>query len=134
MKWKIEGGLKYTRKHEWLRMEEDDKVTVGICDYAQDKLDSIVFVELPQPGKVVNGGESIAVLESVKAVVDTYAPVSGTVVKVNDDLADRPELINEDPYGQGWIVEMKMEDKEELTSLMDEREYELFMEQEEGEE
>jgi len=123
MKWNIRSELYYTKSHEWMREEDERKAAVGITDYAQDKLGEVVFVELPEEGKEVEKGESIAVIESVKAVVDSYAPVSGRVVEVNWDLEERPEALNEDPYGEGWIVKMEVQDKEEVSALMQEEQY-----------
>ena len=134
MKWKVESGLSYTKTHEWMREEKDGKVVVGITDYAQDKLGGVVFVELPEEGKEVEKGDSIAVIESVKAVVDSYAPVSGNVVEVNLELEDRPEALNEDPYGKGWIVKMEIRDKKEFSTLMDEEQYREYLLKEEEEE
>ena len=96
--------LRYSEDHEWLKLEEGNRARVGITDFAQKELGDVVFVELPEEGTALNAGESFAVVESVKAVSDIYAPVSGKVVEVNDALNDSPELINEDPYGEGWIA------------------------------
>ncbi len=130
MEWTIEAGLKYTKKHEWAKAE-GDTVTVGISDYAQDKLGSIVFVEFPDADTEVKAGESVAVIESVKAVADTYSPVMGTIVEVNEALLDQPELLNEDPYGEGWMVKIQLAPGAGLSGLMDEKEYEAFIIKEE---
>jgi len=119
--------LKYTKEHEWVKVE-DDIATTGITDYAQERLTDVVFVELPKVGKVVRQGETLAVLESVKAVSDVYSPVSGEVVEVNESLIDKPELINQSPYDKGWIVKLKVKDLKELDSLMSAEEYEEFLE------
>lgn len=101
---KIPAELRYTTEHEWVRQEEGGRVTVGITDYAQAKLGDVVFVDLPPLGRKVRAGDSLAVVESVKAVSDVYAPVSGEVVAVNPALGEAPELVNQDPYGQAWLV------------------------------
>jgi glycine cleavage system H protein len=103
----LPGDLLYTNEHEWLRQEEDGSVTVGITDHAQTALGDLVYVELPEVGQDLEAGGEMAVVESVKAASDVYAPVSGSVVAVNDDLADDPERINADPYGEGWIVRLQ---------------------------
>ena len=103
----LPGDLQYTSDHEWLRREEDGNVTVGITDHAQSALGDLVYVELPEVNQEVDAGSDMAVVESVKAASDVYAPISGTVVAVNDALADDPEAINNDPYGEGWIVRLE---------------------------
>lgn len=100
----IPEGLRYAENHEWARAEDDGRVTVGITDYAQDALGDIVYVDLPAVGRTVVAGEAFAEVESTKSVSDVYAPVSGEVVAVNDGLAATPELVNQDPYGEGWFV------------------------------
>lgn len=130
MGYKIIDGLKYTRKHEWARPEGNTAV-VGLTDYAQDKLGEIVFVELPDMGAEVEAGKVSAVIESVKAVADLYAPLDGTVVEVNEDLLDQPEVINSDPYEGGWIYKIEIEDKSQLDALMDEVAYAQFVVEEE---
>ncbi len=110
--------LYYTETDEWVRVE-DDTAVVGITDYAQKKLHDIVGVELPEVGSSVKRGEAVAVVESVKHAADVYAPVSGEVVEVNEDLYDEPELINKDPYGRGWLFKVKMSDPGELRELLD---------------
>jgi glycine cleavage system H protein len=110
--------LRYAENHEWVRAE-GSKVRMGISDYAQDALGDIVFVELPEMGRVVSAGEAFAEVESTKSVSDVYAPVSGTVVEVNTALEDAPELVNSDPYGDGWFVVIEATDLAELDSLMD---------------
>jgi glycine cleavage system H protein len=104
----LPGDLQYTSEHEWLRREEDGSVTVGITDYAQAALGDLVYIELPETGAEVDEGGEMAVVESVKAASDVYAPVSGTVLEVNAALADDPEKINSDPYGEGWIVRLQL--------------------------
>lgn len=112
--------LKYTRSHEWVRLEGDVAV-VGITDFAQDALGDVVFVELPQVGKVAESGAAVAVVESVKTASDIYAPVAGEIIEVNGALGDKPELLNESPYGEGWLFKMKVNpaDVEGLLSAAD---------------
>lgn len=119
--------LRYTKEHEWARLK-GDVVTIGITEYAQDSLGEIVFVELPEEGAEVNQGESIGSLESVKAVSDLFSPISGTVSEINDSLSDSPEMINEDPYGDAWMVRIKISNKSELDGLMDAASYKKFVE------
>lgn len=114
----LPGDLRYTSEHEWLRKEEDGSVTIGITDHAQSALGDLVFVELPEVGQELDSGGEMAVVESVKAASDVYAPVSGTVLEVNGALADDPEKINADPYGEGWIVRMQP-DEDEFGDTMD---------------
>jgi glycine cleavage system H protein len=114
-------GLKYSKEHEWLRVE-GNTAYIGITNYAQLALGDIVFVELPDANASFNAGDVIGVVESVKAVSDIYTPVSGTVVKVNEELADFPEKINEEPY-ESWIAVLEINDTKELEELMDEEEY-----------
>lgn len=121
-----EKGLLFTKDHEWVRVQ-GKVVVVGITDYAQDELGDVVFVDLPSVGDQVEEGGGFAVVESVKAVSDIYAPVSGTIVKVNTELEDSPELINESPYEQGWIVEIELAEGTQLDDLMSEEEYEAFI-------
>lgn len=130
MSYKIVDGLKYTRKHEWARPEGNTAV-VGLTDFAQDKLGEIVFVELPDMGAEVEAGKGSAVIESVKAVADLYAPLDGTVVEVNEDLLDQPEVINSDPYEGGWVYKIEMKDVSQLDALMDETAYAKFVVEEE---
>lgn len=104
---KVPAELKYAKSHEWLRLESDGTVTVGISDHAQEALGDLVFVEVPEVGRSLEAGEAAAVVESVKAASDVYAPVAGEVIAANDGLADAPELVNNDPYGEGWIFKLK---------------------------
>ena len=122
--------LKYSREHEWA-LVEGKVATIGITDFAQDKLGDIVFVELPAVGDKVIKDEAMGVVESVKAVSDVYSPVSGTVIEINDDLPDSPDMINEDPYGDGWIVKIQMSDPTDLEDLMDSEAYEVFVAEQE---
>ena len=113
----LPGDLQYTSDHEWLRREEDGNVTVGITDHAQSALGDLVYVELPEVNQEVENGGDMAVVESVKAASDVYAPIGGTVVAVNEALSDDPEAINNDPYGEGWIVKLEPSgDEGELLS------------------
>jgi len=121
--------LKYTEEHEWVLVEED-VVTIGITDFAQEQLGDVVFVELPEAGDEVEAGKSFGVVESVKAVSDIYAPVSGEIVEVNDELPEEPETINSSPYDDGWLIKIKLSDPSELDDLMDADAYQEFIEQE----
>jgi len=114
--------LKYTREHEWARAEGDPAI-VGITHYAQEALGDIVYVDLPPVGTAVTGGEAFGEVESTKSVSDLYSPVTGTVAERNDELDKSPELINSDPYGQGWLVVVEMGDADELDQLMDAEAY-----------
>jgi glycine cleavage system H protein len=119
--------LKYAKSHEWARVNDDGSVTVGISDTAQDQLGDMVFVEVPEVGQTVTAAEACAVVESVKAASDVYAPVSGEIVEVNEDLADSPETVNNDAYGEGWIFRMEPSAAGELEALMDADAYEAFL-------
>tara|TARA_S200000501_G_scaffold114348_1_gene107458 strand:+ start:1247 stop:1648 length:402 start_codon:yes stop_codon:yes gene_type:complete len=110
--------LRYTKEHEWIRVE-GDSVVIGVTDYAQNALTDVVWVELPEMGAVVGSMDSFASVESVKSVSEIYAPISGEVIEINEVLEDSPELINEDPYGLGWICKMSISDNSELASLLD---------------
>jgi len=118
----VREGLKYTKTHEWVKLA-GTKAKIGITDHAQEELTDIVFVELPAVGKEVNKGEELCVVESVKSVSEVYAPVSGKVVAVNTKLDDSPEIINEKPYDDGWLVELEVKDKKELDMLLDAASY-----------
>lgn len=115
--------LKYSKEHEWVRVE-GSRATVGITDFAQHELGDVVFVEVPAAGAAVTAGKAFSVVESVKAVSDIYVPVSGTVVAVNDALTDAPEIINSDPYGEGWIAVIELSNPAELDGLLDSEAYE----------
>lgn len=119
----IPGDLKFLKTHEWARVEGGGKVTVGISDHAQGLLGDLVYVELPNVGDRVEAGNACAVVESVKAASDVYAPVSGKVTAVNAALADKPETINEDAYGEGWLFQLEIEDAEQLNELLDPDDY-----------
>ena len=119
---KIPENLKYSKEHEWVRVEGDIAV-IGITDFAQSELGDIVFVETPQAGKAVKAGETFGVAESVKTVSDLYSPVSGEVVEANPALEDQPELVNSNPFEEGWIIKVKMENPGELESLLSPNDY-----------
>ena len=121
---------KYTKEHEWIKAE-GDTATVGITDYAQESLGDIVFVELPKPGTELTAGKSFGTVESVKAVSDLYAPVSGSVIEVNQELTTTPEKINADPHG-AWMIKIKLKDKKELGALLSAEDYEKFVKEEKG--
>jgi len=115
----IPNELKYVASHEWVRVEDDGTVTVGVTHHAQDLLGDVVFVELPEVGAQLAAGDEAGVVESVKAASDIYAPLSGEVVAINEDLEDSPELVNSDPFGDGWFFRLKLSDQVELDELLD---------------
>ncbi len=115
----IPNELRYVASHEWIRDEGDGTVTIGITDHAQDLLGDVVFVELPEVGDNVSSGDDMGVVEWVKAASDVYAPLSGEVVAVNEDLEESPELVNSDPYGDGWFIRLRLSDVAELDDLLD---------------
>lgn len=125
----IPDELKYTSDHEWA-LEEEELLVIGITDYAQDALGEIVYIELPGEGDEITKGDPFGAVESTKAVSDLYAPVSGDVVEVNEALLDSPETINEDPYGEGWMIKVRPYDPQEVGDLMDFEEYTEFVEKE----
>lgn len=127
----IPANLKFLKSHEWARSESDGTVTIGISDHAQEALGDLVFVDVPEVGRVVKAGEACAVVESVKAASDVYSPVSGEVIEHNAALAGTPELINQDPYGAGWIARLKPSDASELGRLIDAQGYEKVLREEE---
>ena len=118
--------LRYTKSHEWVRLEDDGTITVGITDHAQELMGDLVYVELPDVGRTVDGREEIAVVESVKAASDIYCPIDGVVVETNASLADSPEMVNDQPYGDGWIFQLKISDADALDGLMEAEGYESF--------
>lgn len=126
----IPGDLKFLKSHEWARAEGNGRVTVGISDHAQGLLGDLVYVELPGVGDTVQAGNAAAVVESVKAASDVYSPVSGTVVEVNDALADKPETINEDAYGDGWLFVVELAEPEQLNDLLGPDDYAQLLEDE----
>jgi glycine cleavage system H protein len=123
---KIPADLKYTRSHEWLKSMPDGSVEIGISDHAQEALGDLVFVELPEVGRSLAAGESCAVVESVKAASDIYAPVAATVIAINAQLAKAPELINQDPYGRGWIMRLKPTAQGDDAGLLSAHDYQLL--------
>jgi len=125
----VKDDLYYSEDHEWIR-EEEDYLLIGITDFAQEELGDIVFVELPEVDEEFDKDDSFGVLESVKAVSDTFIPISGRVIEVNEDLIDNPELINDDPYGDGWLIKVEPADDSELDELLSAEEYAEFIEEE----
>ncbi len=123
--------IKYHREHAWARVE-GKRATIGISDYAQQQLGDIVYVDLPEIDTEVDADSELSEIESTKATSPVVSPISGIVVEVNEDLADSPEIINEDPYGNGWLVVVEMSDPTELSDLMSKSEYEKFLKEEEG--
>jgi glycine cleavage system H protein len=126
----IPGDLRFLKSHEWARLEDDGSVTVGISDFAQAQLGDLVYVEVPAEGDTITAGNACAVVESVKAASDVYSPVSGVIVRANSALSDRPEAINEDAFGEGWIFVVKPSDSSELDALMGPDEYADMIESE----
>ena len=122
--------LRYNDSHEWVRQEEDGTVTVGITDHAQAQLGDLVYVELPEPGLSLQANESLGVVESVKAASDIYSPIGGRVVAVNTALAEAPEQVNADPYGEGWLVRLAPEDPGEIGALLDSEGYQAMLDSE----
>lgn len=120
--------LLYTTHDEWVRVEGDEVVT-GITDYAQDQLSDVVYVELPEVGDTYDKGEPYGVVESVKAASDIFMPVNGEIIAINEGLEDSPEIVNEDPYGKGWFVRIKMSDKSDLDDLLDAKAYQAQLEE-----
>ena len=125
-------GLQYTREHEWIRILEGGRGRVGITHHAQDELGDVVFVELPRTGDELGGEDVFGTVESVKAVSDLYSPVSGKVTAVNESLEEQPELVNDDPYGEGWMIQVELSDPGELDGLMSAGEYAAYLAEESG--
>lgn len=123
----LQADLKYTKDHEWVKVE-GNRAIIGITDYAQDSLGDIVFVELPSVGEEVEAAESFGVVESVKTASDLYSPISGKVLEVNEGLADAPELVNQEPYGKGWMIIVELDNPAELDDLMDAEQYQSMVE------
>ena len=119
----VPGDLRYTRSHEWVRTLPDGSVEIGITDHAQGALGDLVFVEVPETGRQVSGGDAFAVVESVKAASDVYSPLAGEVLAGNDALAAQPELVNQDPYGQGWIARLRPASAADVEALLDASQY-----------
>ena len=124
------GDLKYLPSHEWIRVEDSEMGVVGITDHAQEAMGDLVYVELPEVGAKVTAGDQVAVVESVKAASDIYTPVSGEIISVNEALEDSPESVNSDAYGDGWIFQIKMSDKEEMKDLLTPAEYQAQTDEE----
>lgn len=124
--------LRYTKDHEWIRREPDGTAVVGITDHAQHELGELVYVELPEGGQAVKAGDTLAVVESTKAASDVYAPLTGEVLEANGALAGEPALVNSDPYGDGWLVKVQVEDPDELDGLMSAEQYAEFLEDADG--
>lgn len=114
----VPADLRYTEEHEWVRFDEDDILTVGITDFAQGELGDVVYVELPSVGDFFSAGDVFGTIEAVKAVSDLFSPISGKVVEINETLSDTPEIINQDPYGDGWMIRIRLQDESELNSLL----------------
>ena len=127
---KIPEGYQFTKEHEWLHME-DNIATIGITDFAQESLGDITFVQLPGPGEQINKDDTFGVVESVKAVSDLYSPVTGRVLEINEPLKQAPELINDDPYNDGWMVKVEVKDVSEVDELMSQEEYKEYVEEQE---
>ncbi len=125
----MESTLKFTSSHEWVRDNGDGTVTVGISDHAQGLLGDVVFVDLPEIGDTTDAGDAFSLVESVKAAPDIYAPITGEVVAINEDLEDSPELVNDEPYEGGWIATIKLSDADELAELIDAKAYLAFIEE-----
>lgn len=123
----IRDNLKYTSDHEWIRLE-DDTAYVGITDYAQKELGDIVFIEVETEGETLDRGETFGTVEAVKTVSDMYMPLSGEVAEFNEELEDQPEIVNKDPYGDGWIIKIKISDKSEMDDLLDAEGYKKVIE------
>ena len=123
----IPADLKYSKEDEWVRVEGDE-ATIGVTDYAQDSLSDIVYLELPEAGDSFDIGDTFGVVESVKAAADLFMPLSGEITAVNDDLIDAPEIVNSDPYGEGWMIRVKLSDDSQLNDLMDAAAYTEFVE------
>ena len=128
----LPGDLMYTNDHEWLRREDDGSVTIGITDHAQAALGDLVYVELPEVGQDLENGGDMAVVESVKAASDVYAPISGEVIAVNAELGDDPEKINTDPYGDGWIVRMRPSEEIDESALLAPNDYQTLLDEEDA--
>lgn len=128
---RIPKELRYTQTHEWVRSEDDGTLVIGITDHAQSQLGELVFVELPDIGDVISSSDEICVVESVKAASDVYSPISGKIIAINEDLEEAPNLVNTDPYGDGWLVKIDPSDAEELQELLEADAYEEYLEEDE---
>ncbi len=123
----IPSDLRYAPSHEWCRLEDDGSVTVGISDHAQEQLGDLVFVEVPEVGAHFGAGEAMGVVESVKAASDVYCPIGGEVIAVNESLADAPEAVNSDPYGEGWLIRLQPDDSTRIEELLDATAYDAVV-------
>ena len=121
--------LKYSKEHEWVRVS-GNVATIGISDYAQDQLGEIVFVELPDEGEEFSKDDAFGVVESVKSVNDIYSAISGRILEINDPVVDSPEIVNEDPYGEGWLIKLEISDPKELNELMTAKQYQAYIKEE----
>ena len=130
---KVVDGLYYTKEHLWVKVDGND-ATIGVTDYGQHQLGDVVYVELPEVNSEVEAGDKIAAVESVKAAIDIYSPLTGKILSVNEDLKEDPSLVNVDPYGDGWIVEIQMSDPNELEDLMTADDYRAYIQEVESEE
>ncbi len=126
----LPGDLKYSKSHEWVRVNDDGTVTIGITDHAQDQLGDMVYIEVPEQGRELEAEEACAVVESVKAASDVYTPLAGTVIEANEALADSPESVNQDAYGAGWLMKLKLASSDALSDLMDPDAYQEFIDSE----
>lgn len=122
-------NLQYTKTHEWVRVDSDDVVTIGITDHAQSSLGDMVFVELPEVGSTIDSGSECGVIESVKSASDLYAPLGGEVIAVNSEVIDTPSLLNTDPQGAGWLMQVRLNDKSQLANLLDSDAYSAILEE-----
>ncbi|MGG1658073.1 glycine cleavage system protein GcvH [Brevibacillus sp. NRS-1366] len=127
---KVKENWLYSKEHEWVEVLSETRVRVGITDFAQNQLGDLVFVEIPQVGDEVTADQTMGTVESVKAVSDLFSPVSGTVVEVNTELEDNPEVINTEPYGQGWMIVIELSNPDELSGLLNAKQYAAFVEEE----
>lgn len=125
--------LRYTREHEWARLEVDGRITVGVTDFAQEQLGDVVFLDLPDVEESVEGGEPLGEVESTKSVSDLYSPMTGKVIEINMECKDNPAAVNQDPYGEGWLLVIDPSDPSEFDGLLTPEEYEQFLEEEAGE-
>lgn len=126
----LPGDLKFSKSHEWVRVNDDGTVTIGITDHAQEQLGDMVYIEVPEQGRELEAEEACAVVESVKAASDVYSPLAGVVVEANEDLADSPEAVNQDAYGAGWLMKLKPASSDALNELMDPDAYQAFIDAE----
>lgn len=125
--------LRYTREHEWARLEDDGRITVGITDFAQGQLGDVVFLDLPEVDEAVESGETLGEIESTKSVSDLFSPITGSVTELNTETRDNPAAVNQDPYGEGWLLVIEPADAGEFDGLMTPEEYEAFLEEDAGE-